>query len=325
MANVHRLRQTLNSNPSLEQTFPVDSAQVIEIGDLLWLNTDDVRAASQFTWDTDLGTTQPQFAIKFAGVAMQASASGETDPIRVAMMPIAEFPCASATFEIGDLVGPDDNATPDALTSQQVIAVTTPEKAIGTVVKRVGTAATMVTVMLWSSLLPMHPLLTRAIGQTDALSFIPTAAVTQESGVGLLAAAAATVGVAQLSNKNMIVQWQDSVSTAVHVQAQVPHDFDTTDDTMALHLLAVCAGTTDNVVITPEIFIVQAGAAVSADLAVSAATITQGTSGTPEDIEYDLSGNSIAQGDILDIVLTPGTHTTDDIELHGAYLKYTKE
>jgi len=133
----------------------VDSATVIEIGDLLWLDGDDVKPAGDFTWDTDLATTQPQFARRFAGLALQASAAGETKPVRVALLPIAEFPCASAAFEVGDLVGPDDNAAPDGLLNQQVIAVATPEKAIGKVVKREAAASTSVTVMLAGALLPL--------------------------------------------------------------------------------------------------------------------------------------------------------------------------
>ena len=60
MTNVMRYRYG-EENPRL---FAVDSSTVIEIGDLLWLDTDDVKPASDLTWNTDLATTQADFASK---------------------------------------------------------------------------------------------------------------------------------------------------------------------------------------------------------------------------------------------------------------------
>ena len=67
MADVFRYLRG-NSRPRI---FAVDSAQVIEIGDLVYLATDDVRAASA---QADQGTeaqNQEAFHDAFAGVAMQ--------------------------------------------------------------------------------------------------------------------------------------------------------------------------------------------------------------------------------------------------------------
>ena len=75
---------------------PVDSATVIEIGDLVYLDTDDAKPASA---QADQGTeaaNQELFHDKFAGVAMQASRSGDTQPIRVATTGVFEFDCLSA-------------------------------------------------------------------------------------------------------------------------------------------------------------------------------------------------------------------------------------
>ena len=60
----------------------VDSTTVIEIGDLVYLDTDDAKPASS---QTDQGTetdNQTLFADNFLGVAMQRSRSGDADPIR---------------------------------------------------------------------------------------------------------------------------------------------------------------------------------------------------------------------------------------------------
>lgn len=102
--------------------FRVDSATVIEAGDLLFLDSDDVKPASDFTWDTDLATTQAAFAAAFVGVAHQQSAAGDTDDVSVDTSPLSvyEFDVNSATYEVGDTLGPDENSS--ALMNQQLEA-----------------------------------------------------------------------------------------------------------------------------------------------------------------------------------------------------------
>jgi hypothetical protein len=60
---------------------------------------------------------------------------------------IFDVPCASATFEFGDLVGVDRDSTP-LNTNQQLIKVTDPRAAIGMVLKREPAAVTTVRVFL---------------------------------------------------------------------------------------------------------------------------------------------------------------------------------
>ncbi len=129
---------------------PVDSGQTIEIGDMVYLNTDDARAASQLSF-TGLTSTQESFINDFLGIAMQRSASGDTAEIRVATAGVFEMALASATAEVGDLMGPDDNSGADALEDQQVIAVGDASRAIGRVAKRNGSAATSILVRIIST------------------------------------------------------------------------------------------------------------------------------------------------------------------------------
>ncbi len=91
----------------------VDSATVIEAGDLVWLDTDDAKPASAFTWTTNLATTQGNFAAKFLGVAHQPSAAGETAAISVDVSPesVYEFDVASGSYELGALLGPDEGSS----------------------------------------------------------------------------------------------------------------------------------------------------------------------------------------------------------------------
>jgi hypothetical protein len=131
----------------------VDSATVIEIGDLVYQDTDDARPASA---QADKGTkpaNQEQFADKFLGVAMQRSRAGDTDPIRVATTGVFELDCPSATFELGDLVGGDENAAGTALLDQQVAKVSVPKYAIGRVARREAVATTSVLVDVRSTVM----------------------------------------------------------------------------------------------------------------------------------------------------------------------------
>lgn len=106
------------------QRLRVDSGTVIEAGDLVYLDTDDVKPASDFSWNTDLATTQAAFAAVFLGVAQQQSAAGETDDISVDLSPVSvyEFDANSATYEVGDPLGPDENSS--SLMNQQLEAAT---------------------------------------------------------------------------------------------------------------------------------------------------------------------------------------------------------
>ncbi len=131
----------------------VDSASVIEIGDLVYQDTDDAKPASSQTDQGSETANQELFADKFLGVAMQRSRSGDTAPVRVATTGVFEFDCPSGSFELGDLVGADENAAGDALLSQQVAKVAASKYAIGRVAKRVAPAATSVLVDIRSTIM----------------------------------------------------------------------------------------------------------------------------------------------------------------------------
>ncbi|WP_437185584.1 hypothetical protein SH668x_002695 [Planctomicrobium sp. SH668] len=86
---------------------------VIEAGDLVWLDTSSAKPAAAFTWTTNLATTQGNFAEKFLGVAHQPSAVGETAPISVDVSSesVYEFDVASASYELGTTLGPDEGSS----------------------------------------------------------------------------------------------------------------------------------------------------------------------------------------------------------------------
>jgi hypothetical protein len=132
---------------------PVDSATVIEIGDMVYLDTDDAKpASSQADQGSEL-SNQQLFHDLFAGVAMQASRAGDTQPIRVATTGVFEFDVLSTTLEVGDMLGSDENVAGVALLNQTVAKVANANAAVGRCAKRLNPAGTRVLVDIVSSVL----------------------------------------------------------------------------------------------------------------------------------------------------------------------------
>lgn len=131
----------------------VDSGTAVEIGDLVYQDVDDAKPASAQSDQGSETANQELLADNFLGVAMQRSRNGDTDPIRVATTGVFEFDCPSGTFELGDLVGVDENAGGDGLLDQQVASVSASKYAVGRVAKRVPTAATSVLVDIRSTVM----------------------------------------------------------------------------------------------------------------------------------------------------------------------------
>lgn len=147
MANTMRWRYGETSPVMI----PVESATVIEIGDMVYLDVDDAKPAASQTDQGTEGANQQMFHDNFAGVAMQASPSGKADPIRVAATGVFEFDCVSTTLEVGDLMGADENGAGTALLNQTVAKVTNANAAVGRCAKRLNPAGTRVLVDIVSS------------------------------------------------------------------------------------------------------------------------------------------------------------------------------
>lgn len=133
--------------------FAVDSATVIAVGDALWMDTDDVKPASDVTDQGTEAANQEYFHDRFAGIALEASGNGETDDIWVATMGLFTLSSPSSTYEVGDLVGMDENGSGDGLLDQTVASVGGSNLAVGRVSARVAPAATSVQVAIVSTVL----------------------------------------------------------------------------------------------------------------------------------------------------------------------------
>ncbi len=131
----------------------VDSGTVIEIGDVVWLDTDSAKPASDQADQGSETDNQTLLSSNFLGVAMQRSRSGDTDPVRVATTGVFEFDCPSGTFEIGDLIGVDENSGGTLLLNQQVDSVADSAYAVARVAKREPSATTSVLIDIRSTIM----------------------------------------------------------------------------------------------------------------------------------------------------------------------------
>lgn len=135
----------------------VDSATVIEIGDAVYLDTDDAKPASDLAWNTNLATTQEDFHDVYLGVSMQRSEAGDTKAIRVATGAVMDMPAVSAAYEVGDLVGLHDGGSGTALLDATVVAVATENLAIGRIDKTAAAGSTRVRVRIESTIIKGGP------------------------------------------------------------------------------------------------------------------------------------------------------------------------
>lgn len=104
----------------------VDTATVIVAGDLLWYDTsdDEVKPAADLTWNTNIATTQADFANVYAGVALASHAGGSGTvtnfPVDISPTSLYEFTCTSETHQLDETLGPA-KASGDALLSNKLV------------------------------------------------------------------------------------------------------------------------------------------------------------------------------------------------------------
>jgi hypothetical protein len=131
----------------------VDPETEIEVGSLVFQDVDDAKPASSQADQGSKTANQELFTNRFLGVAMNRSRAGDNSSIRVAATGVFEFDCPGDTFELGDLVGCDENSVGTALLNQQVVKVAKSKYAIGRVAKRSGVITTTVLVSIRSTVM----------------------------------------------------------------------------------------------------------------------------------------------------------------------------
>jgi hypothetical protein len=129
---------------------PVLTATVIEVGDLCQHLTGNVQPASSEAWNVTVAATRDDFKSTFVGVAMQASAAGETAEIAIATRGVFEFDCVAATFDYGALVGPADELAAGVALDDQIVESAVIAGAIGQVVRTYAVNTTRVLVRIFT-------------------------------------------------------------------------------------------------------------------------------------------------------------------------------
>lgn len=106
MSDIQRHR----SGPGLIREYPVDASVAMEIGDLCFVDTDDVKPAGYIPLGTTAALTQDAFHDLFIGVAASAHDANDTKVTKARIITpspddVFEFDCVSAAYNIGTLVG----------------------------------------------------------------------------------------------------------------------------------------------------------------------------------------------------------------------------
>lgn len=128
----------------------VDANTIIEAGDMVWLDGDDVKPASAFPWG-GLLDSQQGFATKFLGIAHQQSQDGDTTPISVDLSPLSvyEMDTPATTYEVGDMLGADEQS--HTLMNQKIEKVGYKSAAIARAVEFKSTASSTLRVSFASA------------------------------------------------------------------------------------------------------------------------------------------------------------------------------
>lgn len=110
--------------------FRVQAADEIVAGDLMVLDGAAVRPVSTVTWDGSAAATRQAASETFVGIAHEGSLPSEDRPISVdvSALSVYEVEVRPGTFEVGDLMGPDDVGT--ALDGHRMDVVSDPAEAI---------------------------------------------------------------------------------------------------------------------------------------------------------------------------------------------------
>lgn len=157
-------------------TAPYDGSIAVEVGDLMYYDTNDAKPAASQADGGSEAANQAAFAPRFLGVSCERKlATAPAGDIDVAVDAIREMPCASETYEIGDMVTVDEAASGTALENQKLVKTDDVTKAIGYAIQRYASATTTVLVRLMSNVCP--PNMT-GVGTISTTTIVGTTSVT---------------------------------------------------------------------------------------------------------------------------------------------------
>lgn len=140
---------TYSFNATNPVVAPVATDKAIQVGDLVALSSGSAISALDFTWTTNLATTQENFASAFLGVSGQLKredialvyGNSVDNQIRVDCSGIYEGTYTGSALIVGDFVGP--TSVSNVLQPQSLVKVATVTLAIGRVVEALAATGTV--------------------------------------------------------------------------------------------------------------------------------------------------------------------------------------
>lgn len=121
----------------------------VEIGDLVYYESDSVKPAGVYSNQSSKALTQSGYANMFLGVAMQRSPLEESTTIRIATSGVFEYEINAGTFVLGANIGIEEYSDRTGIENQKVSTSNT-DGAIGKIVRREPVASDSVYVKIKS-------------------------------------------------------------------------------------------------------------------------------------------------------------------------------
>ena len=140
---------TYSFNATNPVVAPVATDKAIQVGDLVALSSGSAISALDFTWDTNLATTQTAFASAFLGVSGQLKredvalvyGNSVANQIRVDCSGIYAGDYTGSALLVGDFVGP--TSVSNVLQPQSLVKVASAALAVGRVVEALAGTGTV--------------------------------------------------------------------------------------------------------------------------------------------------------------------------------------
>ena len=140
---------TYSFNATNPVVAPVATDKAIQVGDLVALSSGSAISALDFPWDTNLATTQENFAGAFLGISGQLKrddialvyGNSVANQIRVDCSGIYAGDYTGSALLVGDFVGP--TSVSSVLQPQSLVKVASAALAIGRVVEALATTGTV--------------------------------------------------------------------------------------------------------------------------------------------------------------------------------------
>ena len=154
------------------------------------------------------------------------------------------------------------------------------------------------------------------------LQSVPIAVTELKTSTGLTLTTITAPAVAVAETNAIVVEWADGSVTPAILNWVVPQDYHQDNDTLILSLMANSNGNTDTPTMSATVYNKRVGTAISSNLAPAASAAIPTKTALASEVTITVSGKGLKGGDVLTILLYPGTHNNDAVDLYGLSIKY---